>query len=411
MDQPVIVFGMNSMFAVRQFLPEILETMHARGFRTVVIAPAGDGAVPPRIEGVEYRIVSMQREIAPWRDLLALFRILRILRELRPAICNMSTPKMALLGGIAGWMAGVPHRIYTLRGLRYETTRRGKRALLMACEAIACACAHQVICISRSVRDAVIRDRIVPPRKTALLGERVSEGISLRRTSAPANQALRHELGIPETAAVMGFVGRFTKDKGIQELVESFQILRGESMDVRLLLLGDFEAGDPVNAETGRQIRTDPAIHWAGYVQDPGPYYELMDTFVFPTHREGLGRVLLEAAAAGKPVVSTLTTGVVDVVLDGVTGLLVPPRDAHALASAARRLLSDRDLAQAMGARARALVHREFDNSIYLDRLAGMLQESASRAVPPKEISPSGRSISAEATCTPSSSSPSSRCS
>jgi glycosyltransferase involved in cell wall biosynthesis len=410
MARQTIVFGMNSWFAVRQFLPETLEVMRDRGFRIIVIGPRTHADGPPEIPGVEYRFVKVNREISPWTDLRAVLEILQILRSLRPSICNMSTPKMALLGGIAGWMARVPHRIYTLRGLRYETTRRWKRALLMTCEAVACACAHRVICISRSVRDAVIRDRIAPSRKAAILGERVSEGLSLRRAAAPADHALRRALGIPETAFVMGFVGRLTKDKGVRELVESFRILREERTDVRLLLIGDFEAGDPVDTATEREIRTGPAVHWPGYVEDPRPYYELMDVFVFPTHREGLGRVLLEAAAAGKPVVSTRTTGVVDVVLDGVTGLLVPPHDAHALAGAVRGLLGNRDLARAMGIRARELVQREFDNSIYLDRLAGMLEELAV-APAPKDISSSGRSISAEAACTRSSSSPSPPCS
>jgi glycosyltransferase involved in cell wall biosynthesis len=106
-----------------------------------------------------------------------------------------------------------------------------------------------------------------------------------------------------------------------------------------------------------------------------------MDLFVFPTRREGLGRVLLEAAAAGKPVVSTLTTGVVDAVQDGVTGILVPPMDPLALAKAADRLLRDPELAARMGACARSLVREHFDNSIYLERLATML-ESLARGEP-----------------------------
>jgi glycosyltransferase involved in cell wall biosynthesis len=410
MARPVIVFGMNSWFAVRQFLPGILQTVRDRGFEPVVIGPRAGAVDAPDVPGIEYRFARMNREISPWSDLRAIFEILRILRAVGPEICNMSTPKMALLGGIAAWMAGVPHRIYTLRGLRYETTRGAKRALLMACETLACACAHEVICISRSVRDAVIRDGVVPARKAALLGPRVSEGVTLRGESAQASQLSRQELGIPETAAVMGFVGRLTRDKGIRELVDAFCILRAEGKDIRLLLLGDFEAGDPVDAATGQRIRNDPGIRWLGYVPQPAPYYALMDVFVFPTHREGLGRVLLEAAAAARPVVSTHTTGVVDVVLDGVTGLLVPPHDTAALARAVGTLLGNPDMARSMGARAQTLVQEEFDNSVYLGRLAAMLEEMV-RPVSPKEISPSGRSIAPEATCTPSSSSASSRCS
>ncbi len=153
-------------------------------------------------------------------------------------------------------------------------------------------------------------------------------------------------------------------------------MLRAGGLDVHLLLLGGFEKGDPVDAATVEFIRTDPHVHWTGFVPDPSSYYALMDVFVFPTHREGLGRVLLEAAAAGRPVVSTRTTGVVDVVLDGATGLLVPPRDPKALADATRTLLTDPELASRMGRYARRMVDEHFDNAIYLNRL-GVVLDSA----------------------------------
>lgn len=362
MPQPTIVFGMNTLFAVRQFLPEILAMVQERGLRPVVICPE-----PGDIPGVEFRCVPMQREISVFSDVLALVRVFLVLRSVRPSVVNMSTPKMALIGGLAAWMARVPHRIYTLRGLRFETARGARRQLLIACERVAAACAHRVICISRSVRDTVVRDRIVPEAKATVLGERVSEGISLR-PGAPART-----LDIPKSAKVIGFVGRLTRDKGIRDLVEAFRLLLAGGLDVYLLLLGEFEQGDPVDPETVHFIRTDPHVRWLGYVPDPSAYYPSMDVFVFPTHREGLGRVLLEAAAAGKPVVSTRTTGVVDVVVDGVTGLLVPLRDPHALARATEALLKDPDLATRMGHNARRMVDEQFDNAIYLQRLGVVL--------------------------------------
>jgi glycosyltransferase involved in cell wall biosynthesis len=203
-----------------------------------------------------------------------------------------------------------------------------------------------------------------------LLGEKASEGISLQ----PCGQAQPMELNFPKETPVIGFVGRLTRDKGIHELIEAFQILRRDGLDCRLLLLGALEAGDPVDEATARAIRTDPDIRWLGYVPDASPYYQRMNVFVLPTYREGLPTVLLEAAAAGLPVVSTCTTGVVDIVVDRVTGLLVPPRDAAELASAIRLLLTDPELAAGMGLQARRLMAAQFDNSIYLNRLGAMLE-------------------------------------
>ena len=257
------------MFAVRQFLPEVLAMVRERGFRVVVIAPpeagAGDGPTPGFPE-VEFRSVSMKREIALLADLAALWKICMVLRSIRPVVTNMSTPKMALLGGIAGWLTGVPHRIYTLRGLRYQTTRFWKRAVLWACEWIACRCAHSVICISRSVRDSVLDDSVAGASKTVLLGDKASEGIGIPEPVpdgwAPVAPC-RTQLAIPETASVLGFVGRLTRDKGIPELAEAFRLLRDGGRDVYLLLLGALETGDPVSPELVAWLRAND--HDAGW--------------------------------------------------------------------------------------------------------------------------------------------------
>jgi len=382
MENRVVVFGMNSSFAVRQFLPEVLAAVQNRGFDAVVAAP--QPLEPPAFQtsfpGVRFRHVPMKREISLLSDIGSLCRLWFLLKSIHPALTNMSTPKMGLIGGLAAWLARVPHRIYTLRGLRYETARSWKRKLLIACEKIACACAHQIICISRSVRQTAIQEGLAPAAKLVLLGEVVSEGITIEpeaeiRGGDPVQ--LRKQLRIPEEAAVIGFVGRLTRDKGVCELVQCFQILQREGRAVHLLLLGDFESGDPVDRKTVRWFSTNTAAHWLGFVPDPKPYYRLMSAFVFPTYREGLGKVLLEAAAAGVPVVSTKVTGVVDIVQDGLTGILVPPGDAPALARAVGRLLDQPETAAQMARAAQGMIREHFDNSFYLARLGEMIESLA----------------------------------
>ncbi len=387
MENRVVVFGMNSSFAVRQFLPEVLAAVQNRGFEAVVAAPQPLEPVAFRTSfpGVRFRHVPMKREISLLSDIGSLCRLWFLLKSIRPALTDMSTPKMGLIGGLAAWLARVPHRIYTLRGLRYETARSWKRKLLIACEKIACACAHQVICISRSVRQTAIQEGLAPAAKLVLLGDVVSEGITIEpepeiHGSDPTQ--LRKQLRIPEEAAVIGFVGRLTRDKGVCELVQCFQILQREGRAVHLLLLGDFESGDPVDRETVEWISTNAAAHWLGFVPDPKPYYRLMTAFVFPTYREGLGKVLLEAAAAGVPLVSTKVTGVVDIVQDGLTGILVPRGDAPALARAVGRLLDEPETAARMARAAQSMIREHFDNSVYLARLGEMIESMAAASHP-----------------------------
>jgi glycosyltransferase involved in cell wall biosynthesis len=383
----------NSSFAVRQFLPEVLAAMQHRGFDAVVAAPqpAEPAAFRASFPGVEFRHVPMKREISLLSDIRSLCRLWFLLRSVRPALTNMSTPKMGLIGGLAAWLARVPHRIYTLRGLRYETARSWKRKLLITCEKIACACAHQVICISRSVRQTAILEGLAPAGKLVLLGDRVSEGVTIEaepETRGSDLVHLRKQLGIPQEAAVIGFVGRLTRDKGVCELVQCFQILQREGRAVHLLLLGDFESGDPVDRKTVEWISTNSAAHWLGFVPNPKPYYRLMSAFVFPTYREGLGKVLLEAAAAGAPVVSTTVTGVVDIVQDGLTGILVPPGDAPALARAVGRLLDEPETAARMARAAQSMIREHFDNSVYLARLGEMIESLAAADRTPERRQP-----------------------
>jgi lipopolysaccharide/colanic/teichoic acid biosynthesis glycosyltransferase/glycosyltransferase involved in cell wall biosynthesis len=316
------------------------------------------------MEKVASIAIPMERQIAPVEDLVSLWRLWRTVRQVRPTIVDASTPKAGLLTGIAAWLARVPCRVYTLRGLRLETASGLKRAMLWAAEWVACACSHRVVCVSPSLRARAIGLRLVSPAKAVVLAKG-SGGVDLTRfspayRSSPQTETLRIKLGIPSGAPVLGYVGRFVKDKGIRQLVKSFQQLRRTYPSLRLLLVGDFEEGDPVEPEVRRYIESEAATIRPGFVSDTAPYYALMDVLALPTYREGFPGVPLEAQASGVPVVTTRATGAVDSIIDGVTGFLVPVGDTDALTSAVGELLSDSELRQRMGKAGRERMERDF---------------------------------------------------
>jgi lipopolysaccharide/colanic/teichoic acid biosynthesis glycosyltransferase/glycosyltransferase involved in cell wall biosynthesis len=323
------------------------------GFRvTVVTAPGPDLDAFGCEEGVEAVAVEMAREPSLLPDLRSLWRLFLLLRRLRPDIVEAGTPKAGLLGMAAAWLARVPVRVYALHGLRLETATGAVRWALEAAELGAMGLAHRVLCVSPSLRDRAVELGLLEPAKGAVAASGSANGVDVRRFDAAYRR--------PPGSRVLGFVGRLTRDKGVEELYTAFRALQRGFPDLKLLLLGDFEAGDPVDPAVRQAIERDTNVARPGFVDDPAPFYSDVDILVLPSYREGLPGVALEAAAAGRPVVAARATGSVDAVADGVTGLIVPPRDAESLAAALAALLQDPARARAMGRAGRARVEAEY---------------------------------------------------
>lgn len=373
-----ILYVVSSAMTARKILgPQLTHVAQAVCAEvTVVSAPGSElGALvsPPWVSVVE---VPLEREISLLRDGFALFRLFRLMRSLRPDLVNSGTPKAGLLGGLAAWLARVPCRIYTLRGLRLETTTGLKRLILTLAERTSCRCAQRVVCVSESLRKRCLELRLATANKVVVIAS--SNGVDAERFG-PSNdnlqraRVLARELGIPCGVSVVGFVGRLTRDKGISELVSAFVSLADP--ELRLLLVGDYEPGDPLPVQTRQTIETSAQIIKTGFVADPAPYYHLMTVVALPTYREGFPSVVLQAAAAGKPVLATVATGAVDAVVDGVTGILVPLRQAEALAKALHTLLRDRPLMERLGRNARDRVLRDFEPGRVWGQIVSVYQE------------------------------------
>ncbi len=362
------------------FYKGVIGHLQRAGFEPTMMSGPGEGLTTLAAdERVPCVAIPMEREIAPFADAISLVRIYRAIRNIHPYLVDASTPKAGLLVSVAAWAARVPCRVYTLRGLRLETTTGIKRSVLWAAEWISCACSHKVICVSPSLRARAIELGFVSPRKATAPGK--GSGIVDPRRFFPrdrhsaATTELRQSLGIPDTAPVVGFVGRFVRDKGIGELVEAFRNLRSTYPDLHLLLVGDFEDGDPVNPAVRRYIESEPAIIRPGFVLDSSPYYGLMDVLALPTYREGFPGVPLEAQASGVPVVTTSATGAIDSVVDPVTGLIVPAGDANALTNAIGKLLADPEMRSRMGEAGRLRVEREFLPQVIWDAKVALYRD------------------------------------
>jgi glycosyltransferase involved in cell wall biosynthesis len=348
-----------------------LRTLREAGFRVTLVSSPGELLTRMAAqEGVESVAISMRREIAPFADFVSLVRLWWLLYRLKPKMTEFSTPKAGLLGTIAGMLCGVPARVYFLRGLKLETCTGVKRRILRVAERLAAACSHVVLCNSDSLRNQALALGVASESKLRLLGSGSSNGVDVERFH-PGPCGLRERLGLPPVVPVVGFVGRLTRDKGLPELIEAFDAILAAEPDAHLLLVGWFDAAeDALGDDLRSRIKKHPRIHLTGFVADTAPYYRVMDVMVLPTWREGFPNVVLEAAATGIPVVTTLATGSRDAVVPEVTGLLIPPGYPVAISEAVLQLLRDPKLRCRMGKAARAWVLDHYVNGRVLGRTA-----------------------------------------
>lgn len=332
-------------------------------------------------EDVAVHAVEMPRRITPVGDLVALWRLWRLFRRIRPDIVHAHTPKGGLLGTLAAWLARVPNRVYHMRGLPMMAATGWKRKLLAMSEKTTCRLAHRVMCVSGSLRQVAIDERLCPPGKIKVLAGGSGNGVdatgrfSPERHEADTRDAVRAAHGIPAGAVVAGFVGRVVRDKGVGELAEAWRSLREQYPALHLMLAGPVEPQDPLSEHVIQQLRDDDRVHLLGHVDDTAPLYTAMDLVVLPTYREGLPNVPLEAAAMERAVVATRIPGCVDAVADGETGTLVPAKDAEALAGAIANYLDDPKRRARHGKAGRQRVLEQFRQEVIWEALA---QEYAS---------------------------------
>jgi len=368
--RPHIVIGITSPQTCL-VLTGRLRTLREAGFQVTLISGPGEMLdQTAKREGVEAIAIPMKREVFPLRDLVSFFRLYRVLRRLKPDLTEFSTPKAGLLGNIAARLAGVPKRVYMLRGLKLDTATGLKRRILLSAERTAAGFAQVVLCNSASLREEALALRIVAEEKLILLGMGSSNGVDTERF-APGPGELRATLGLSPDAFVVGFVGRLTRDKGIPELLEAFEAILAAEPRALLLLVGWFDAAEDALAPPLRRMINEHArIRCTVFVEDTAPYYLAMDLMVLPTWREGFPNVVLEASASGIPVITTLCTGSRDAVVPEVTGLLIPPGYPAAIEEAVLKLLRDPERRSQMGVAARAWAIEHYGNNQVLERTA-----------------------------------------
>lgn len=336
------------------FCKGLLRELADEGYEVVALSsPDDDLRELGEREGVRTIGVAMERHVSPFKDIISLFKLIRVLKREKPDMVHSMTPKAGLLCMIAARLARVPIRVHTFTGLVWPTATGFSRRVLMMTDRITCACATHVVPEGEGVK--LDLQRCITKKPLKVLGYGNVRGVDLdywKRTTEKV-------IGKPFTFV---FVGRIVRDKGINELVTAFVKLNLQFPNTKLLLVGPYEENlDPLLHEIKQLIEKCESIEAVGGQMDVRPFYEQSDVLVFPSYREGFPNVVLEAGAMELPSIVTDINGSREIIENGINGFIVPPRDEQALYNAMMWMFVHSDDRKSMAANARPMVASRYE--------------------------------------------------
>lgn len=353
----IILFVLNSpAFFLSHRLPLAIAAKQD-GYEVHVATMRGDAAKIIVAEGLIFHELPLTRSgTNPLKELVLFAAIYNLLRRLKPDLIHLVTIKPVLYGGIAARLTRVPGVAAAVSGLGFIFLASGlKASILRTAVTSAYRLAFgkknlKVIFQNSGDRDRFVSGGAVADKKTVLIR---GSGVDLAQFSADKE---------PEGLPVVIMASRLLRDKGVMEYVEAVRLLKHGGINAKFLLVGDIDPHNPATLTKSELdgIREEGNIEILGHRSDIPELFANANIVVLPSYREGLPRVLVEAAAAGRAVITTDAPGCRDAIDPDVSGLLVPVRDAQALASAMQRLIEDKALRLHMGKNSRELAEREF---------------------------------------------------
>lgn len=314
----------------------------------------------------KFKPVYIAREINIKADIATLFRLIKLFKTEGFDIVHSTTPKAGLLCALAAKLSRIPIRLHTFTGQPWVTMNGIKKSIVKFCDKLISSLNTHTYVDSFSQREFLIENKVVDKAKTTVLGSGSLAGVNTLRFNA-ANfsdldrKKIRERYNISETALVLLFVGRITRDKGIFELIEAFSLLENNS-ELVLLVVGPFEQELEQEIRAFAKRLCGEKVIFTGFCSEPESFMAITDILCLPSYREGFGTVIIEAAAMGVPVVGTKIYGLTDAVVEGITGSLVEPRNVQQLTQAIQQLISDKDLRSSMGQSAKTRALNEFDS-------------------------------------------------
>lgn len=309
--------------------------------------------------------IDISRNINPLKDLKAIYQLYRFITKNEINTVVGHSPKGGMVAMISAYLSGISNRIYFRHGIFYETSKGIKQFIFKNVDRISGTLATKVVCVSNAVAERSVIDKLNKSSKNFLLGKGTCNGVDtlnrFNRKNYSLSQILnlRQKYSIKDNDRLVGFVGRLVHDKGIDELIQAWQIIKQKNQNVKLILVGPLEERDSILEETKKTILEDSTIIFTDYCKDAAPLYNLMDIFILPTYREGFPTVVLEASAMELPIVITKATGCEEAIIENETGIFIE-NNAESIADGIQYYLDNTNMAKEHGTNGRIFVEKNF---------------------------------------------------
>ncbi len=350
------------------FRAGLMRTLQAEGYTVLSGGATGDGYEPHiKALGVPFIPLPVDKKgMNPFSDLRLIWTLYRCYQRERPDVVHHFTIKPVIYGSIAARLAGIPRIVNTVTGLGFAFTTAKETWLQRVVEFLyrwAFSCAHLTFFQNRDDLELFLTRRLLQAHKAGLLPGSGVDCAFFRPCRAKNSSS--------DNPFTFLMVSRLLWEKGVDEFVEAARIVKGDFPEVQFQLLGRRDERNPsVVPQTDLdRWHHEKVVSWLGEVDDVRPVVAKADVVVLPSYREGVPRSLLEAAAMEKPIITTDAVGCREVVDDGVNGLVVPVKDAKALAQAMIRMIEHPGLRKRMGVAGRQKVTREFDERIVIEKI------------------------------------------
>jgi glycosyltransferase involved in cell wall biosynthesis len=326
-------------------------------------------------EGVDTINVNFKRRISILNDFASLIHLFIIFKQKKPFVVHSITPKAGLLSMLAAKLAGVPIRIHTFTGLIFPYKKGFLQKILIFTDKLLCWASTNVYPEGIGVMNDLIKFNITKKPLFVIANGNINgintDFFKYDSLSKGDLLELRSELGLSINDFVFIYVGRIVRDKGIIELVKAFEsILNLCGSNCKLLLVGSYKnESDLIDTSTLSLIRNNPCIITTGFSPNVKQYYAVSDCLVFPSYREGFPNVVLEAGAMGLPSIVTDISGCNEIILEGVNGTIVPPKDIESLTKAMLKIKNDLAWRAYLKSNSRELIKSRYEQTLVWNSL------------------------------------------